>query len=173
MAIELYDKAEVIERGEMVYYFLKSGSKNDFICSGQTIVGPDFMPKFITRQVRSSCWRLVAYGTLQDHKSGRIGYTKYNCPTSYMYGQIKFGDRLNIALWFAKRKPKLYHNYSPTQQEKIDWIINNFKESAINLSSMSTKDVQQTFHEYCGKTYIIGPNKTEYNNHYYWQLNNL
>ncbi len=181
MAIEIYNKAKVIQKDNKVYYFLKYHSKNDCICGGQYIVDNEFNTKYAIRDSRAGSWSVKAIGTLQNHKDGVIGKTKWNAPTSWIYGEIRFGNKLNIALYWAKQKPVLYESFTEEQKRNIDSCINWVEvqggtQTVINLEDIKEKDEWKAEHEYCGTKYFIADYtdyKREYAGQLYWNLNNL
>jgi len=180
MAIEIYDKAEIIKKNNKFYYFVKFGSKNCFTCAFQMIVDDNFEDKFLRGQSRNSNWHLVAIGNAPAVKSDLIANTCWNCPTSYIYGRIKFGNKKNIALYFVKRKNKIldYALLSDMQQTNInhtiDYYVKELKgQYTIDLQNIKIKDAKADIADYCGDTYRMKNNFVEYNDKQYWDLDNL
>ena len=179
MSIEIYNKATVIHKDDKIYYFLKYHSKNDSICGGQVIVDDSFHDKYIRRNSRSGSWSVKAIGTRGTHDTNEILYTKWNCPTSYIYGQIMFGNKLNIALYWANKKPKDFYSYDKEQQkniqECIDWAVREeSKRWVIDLENIEEADKMKSIHTYCDDVQIkLSEHCTGYNFKTVWALDNL
>lgn len=181
MAIEIYDKAKIIKKDDVYYYFLKNGSKNSFTCPFQTIVDNNFNNKFIIRQTRDSNWHLIAIGRKNEVESDKIAETKWNAPTSWYYGEIRFGNKKNIALYFAKMKNKIidYYLLSEIQKEninkEIEYYINELKgKYTIDLGNIQEKDKMLPIQTYCGNNpVLLEDNFITYNGKKYWDLDNL
>lgn len=178
MSIEIYDKAEVIRKGEKYYFLLKSGSKNSYTCGRQYIIDGNFRPKFIRRDSRDSTWHVIAVGDKESYISRAIAKTYWNAPTSEVYGAIRFGNKKNIALWLAKRTARDYAvDFDEAQRAKIDEIIGySNAEYIIDL----TKPIPagkgfKMAHDYCGKQtlLIMGESAEKHGGIIYWSLDNL
>jgi len=173
MSIELYDKGEVIQQGENVFYLLKHGSKNSFTCPYQSIIDNNFKNKYLMRQARNSNWRVIAYGKLENHSREDLSKTKWNAPTSWIYGVIRFGDKINIAKSLSKRKPKLYESFDEVQREHLDEIIGYTYKNGIDLNNIKDGQRLKTEINYCEKIYQLKDNSIETKNAIYWDLDNL
>lgn len=181
MAIEIYDKAKIIKKDNRYYYFLKNGSSNSFTCPFQTIVDNNFNNKFIIRQARDSDWHLIAIGNYEDVNEDKIADTLWNAPTSYYYGQVRFGNKKNIALYFVKSKNKIidYDLLSNIQKYNIDKNILYYVEGlkgkyTIDLGNIQEKDKMLPIQTYCGNNPILlEDNFITYNGRKYWDLDNL
>jgi hypothetical protein len=169
MSIEIYDKAEVIKMNDCFYFLLKHGSKNSFTCAWQHVLDNNFRYKFLKRQARDSSWNLIAYG----FSKFEIGDTYWNAPTSTIYGEVRFGDRKNIALYLAKKKAKTRADYDDIQWQHIEEIINYGKGNAITLSEIPRGKLMQAAIPYCEKLYHLAEHKTVFAGRDYWQLDNL
>ena len=180
MAIEIYDSAKIVKKGDKYYYFLKSGSKNCFVNPYQYVINNDFNNKFIKRQTRESSWNLIAIANEKEVKENSIAKTEWNAPTCEYYGQVKFGNKKNIALFFVKNKNKItdYNLLNSIQKNNIDKIINyynedNNKKYVIFLDDIQEKDKTKEIVEYCEEYFNIKDNYIEYNNIKFWDLDNL
>ncbi len=180
MAIEIYDKAKIVKKGKKYYYFIKGGSKNDYTLSGQTITDDNFEDKFLLRSKRTSDFHLIAIGDSKAVKKDKIAETYWNCPTSSVYGRIRFGNKKNIALWFVKNKDKItdYDLLNREQKKNIDKLIDYFvnerkMEYTIDLNNIEEdKEVKQKI-SYCDKEYLFSNNYINYKNKKFWDLDNL
>ena len=181
MAIEIYDKASIVKKDNLFYYFLKNGSKNSFTCPFQTIIDNDFNNKFIRRQKRDSNWHLIAIGNANAVNEDKIADTIWNAPTSWYYGVIRFGNKKNIALHFVKLKNKIidYDLLSEIQKEninkKIDYYINELKgKYTIDLTKIRDENKMLSIHTYCDNNPILLDNNCiVFNGKKYWDLDNL
>lgn len=179
MAIEIYDKAKIIKKDNTYYYFLKNGSKNCFTCPFQTIVDNNFNNKFIRRQTRESNWHVIAISNYDDFKSNKIADTNWNAPTSWYYGQIRFGNKKNIALFFSKTKPINYDILSINQQYNIDNYINYYINElmlkyTIDLGKIDDKNKMKPIQTYCNdEPILLDNNYIIFNGKKYWDLDNL
>jgi hypothetical protein len=179
MAIEIYDKARIVKKDDVFFYFLKNGSKNCFICPFQSIIDNNFNNKFIRRQSRESNWHLIAIGDNEAVKQNKIADTHWNAPTSSYYGRIAFGNHKNIALFFAKSRVWNYDLLSETQKINIDheikYYVNEEKmEWTIDLRKpLEDKNRMKEKIEYCGKEFNLAENCLEYAGKKYWDLDNL
>ncbi len=176
MSIEIYSKAESIKKDGITYYFLKHHSKNDCICKHQSVIDGNFKTKFLMRDGRGGSWSIKAHAPSDIYQS-QIAFTKYNCPTSYMYGKIQFGNKKNIALYWRKHKVKDFKDFNEYQQLNIVSIIDRYNrpENAhyIDLSAIKAEDECKNVLEYCGKNYTMQDNSIEYKGQHYWDLDNL
>jgi hypothetical protein len=182
MAIEIYDNAKIVRKNDTFYYFLKCGSKNCFTCPFQSIQDNNFHNHFITRQSRVSDWSIIAIGNAEAVRDNAIADTWWNSPTSSIYGQVRFGNKKNIALYFVKNKNKIldYDWLDETQKVNIDNLINHYttgegKEYVIDLANIPEKKRFEDNISYCDKKfnlYEIG-NGITYENKSYWTLDNL
>jgi hypothetical protein len=183
MAIEIYDKASIVKKDDKVYWFVKYGSKNCFTCPYQTVTDDTWHNKFLRGQSRDSHWSLVAYGAQKELDNDKIASTWLNSPTSEVYGQIRFGNHLNIALWFVKNKDKIlkYEELDEEQQRNIDGLLSYYAENknnvswAIDLSGEIPAGKQyEPEIEYCGnKYYVLDGHSVSYDGRVYWSLDNL
>ena len=181
MAIEIYDKAVIVKKNNLYFYFLKSGSKNCFTCPFQSIEDNNFNNKFIRSQSRESNWHLIAIGDSEAIRQDKISETKWNAPTSDYYGQVRFGNKKNIALAFVKNKNRIW-NYdllNETQKANID---NNIKYYIIDQKMEWTIDLQKPLEDnkkmedrvrYCDNEFNLAENCLEYAGKKYWDLDNL
>lgn len=180
MSIEIYNKAKIVHKDGVFYYFLKHHSKNDCICAGQVITDDNFNDKFISRNSRAGSWSIKAHGTEQDKDSDKIAKTDWNCPTSRVYGQIRFGNKKNIALYYAKNKHNWIDFGTLTEMQKknvssiIDWYNKN-PEYQCNLSDIKPENYMRAVHTYCDDKQIKleEHNPIHYEGHYYWNHDNL
>lgn len=185
MAIEIYDKAKIVKKDGMYYYLLKHGSKNTFTSPYQTVIDDNLNNKFLRGESRSSDWRVIAYGTEKAHIARSIANTSWNAPTGAIYGEIRFGDKLNIALWYAKNIFKTVHYETLTDRQKanfddiLSWhetqkldYENNGRHSAwcINLDDV---DKEQKMKEVYEGGYVLRQHEIIYDDRPYWQLDNL
>jgi hypothetical protein len=180
MSIEIYDKAKIVKKDGRYHYFVKNGSKNSFTCGGQTIKDNNFRNKFIKHQTRDSDWHMIAHGDSEAFETDKIADTEWNCPTSNVYGQIRFGNKLNIALYFAKNKSKVldYDKLDDIQKSNISSLINyalrdDNKEWTIDLSDIPENKRHKEIVNYCGKEFRRFQNYTDYGEKIYWLLDNL
>lgn len=181
MAIEIYDKAVIVKKNEHIYYFLKYGSKNSFTCGGQYVTGNDFRSQYLTRLTRDSHWSIIAHGGIKEWQADIIANTDWNCPTSSVYGQIRFGNKKNIALYFVKNKDKVlnYDLLDGAQQQHIDQLIKycllpENKRYSIDLSAVPANKEFKEQHDYCGTIFSMGHDNSQYyNGKNYWNLDNL
>jgi len=125
MGIQIYDKADKIEKDGTVYYFVKDGSKNCFSFGSR--IGKDWFQEYPQREVRESDWKLVA--TKKVGSYGKIADTNLNCPTSYIYGRIMFGNKYNIALYLDKKKTIKFEDLQEQQQYNVSIIIDRYSTS--------------------------------------------
>ena len=185
MSIEIYDKAEIVKKGETYYYFLKNGSKNCFTCPNQTIVANDFNNKYLRGQSRESNWHIIAMGDSNTVKLNKIAETYFNSPTSVIYGRIQFGNKTNIALFYAKKKKILdYDLLNETQKKNIDekieynkklkWLYTiNLNEPIPQEKQFKAEKQQYNYGEEKPTIYKINDYNVLYNDKQYWNLNNL
>jgi len=183
MAIEIYDKASIIKKDNKVYWFVKYGSKNCFTCPYQTITDNTWHNKFLRGQSRDSHWSLVAYGTQKELENDKIANTWLNSPTSEVYGQIRFGDKKNMALWFVKNKDKSlnYKELDEEQQRNIDSLLTYYNEDQKNMAwavdlTGDIPEKKQYMPEitYCdNKYYVLDGYSTSYAGRVFWSLDNL
>lgn len=181
MAIEIYDKASIVKKDNLYYYFLKNGSKNSFTCPLQSIVDNNFNNKFIKRQKRDSYWHLIAVGDKNSVNEDKIADTEWNAPTSYYYGQVRFGNKKNIALYFAKSKNKIldYDLLSDIQKDNIDKILKYYidelkRKYTIDLLNIKDNNKMLPLHTYCSnEAILLDNNYIVYNGKKYWDLDNL
>ena len=102
-------------------------------------------------------------------------------PTSWYYGEIRFGNKKNIALYFAKMKNKIidYYLLSEIQKEninkEIEYYINELKgKYTIDLENIQKKDKMLPIQTYCGNNpVLLEDNFITYNGKKYWDLDNL
>lgn len=176
MSIEIYSKAETIKKDGVYYYFLKHHSKNDCICRHQSVIDGNFNTKFLMRDGRGGSWSIKAHAPSIEFCE-RIAFTEYNCPTSQVYGQIQFGNKKNIALFWRKHKVKNFEDFTERQQENIkmliDWYDRPENRYTCDLSHIPVDKEYKTALEYCGKTFAIYDNCIEYKGQSYWDLDNL
>lgn len=180
MGIEIYDKAAVIEKDGTIYYLVKQGSKNCSTCAWQTVTDNNFRDKYLRGEARESDWHLIAYGTPDEHERGTIGETWWNCPTSTVYGQIRFGNKLNIAYYLARQTPKPFEAFDAEQRRNIEAVIQYGLDNPrynIALSQIDALDESKRFSDevwYCGDPVRITPEtSTVFNGRQYWALDNL
>lgn len=178
MAIEIYDKAKVIKKGDTVYYLLKGGSKNCYTLPYQTRINNDLRNEYMRRESRESDWTCVCYGSIFDHSEQRVAHTCYNCPTSYVYGQIRFGNKKNIALFWAKTTPADYETLDDIQKYNFDKIVQQSKEYSFSLDNIPESKFFKHTHNYCGREFTINGGNVNnyakaYNGRIYWDLDNL
>jgi hypothetical protein len=178
MSIEIYNKAKIIKKDDKYYYFLKHHSKNDCICGGQVIVDDNFNNKYIARNSRAGSWSIKAIGNEETYKNNTIAKTEWNCPTSYVYGQIMFGNKKNIALYWVKCKVENYNDFTDEQKynigESIKYAENDGKKYVIDLTDIKENELMKKEHFYCDDTPIlIENNYIKYNGQIYWNLDNL
>ena len=178
MSIEIYSKAEVIKKADKYYYFLKYHSANDCICGGQVIVDGNFRNKYIKRNSRAGSWSIKAIGNAFTHRDAIISKTYWNAPTCAVYGQICFGNKKNIALYWAKKKAKNYDDYTDEQKYNIDeaikWAENKGADYVINLENIQDAKRFKAVHTYCGDTPItLENNSITHKGIIYWNLDNL
>lgn len=178
MSIEIYNKAKIVKKGDTFYYFLKHHSKNDCICGGQVIVDDNFNDKYIRRDSRAGSWSVQAHGGEAERVSDKIADTFLNCPTSYIYGQVRFGNKKNIALYYAKQKDNYidFENLSEMQKrnvsEKIEWYLKN--ERQCNLAEIPERMKTKEVHRYCDdKDIKLSEHSMTHNGRIYWNLDNL
>ena len=172
MSIEIYDKAEVIKHNNKYIFLLKHGSKNSYTCPYQYVLDNNFKSKYLRRQARDSSWRVIAIGKEQS----KIADTYWNAPTAMIYGQVRFGDKKNIALYLSKIKARTQSDYSEEQWTKIQQIIAyaiNSPKYHINLENIPEDKMMKRDIEYCGKMYHMNDNVISYGTKSYWQLDNL
>ena len=176
MSIEIYGKAETIKKDGVYYYFLKHHSKNDCVCRHQSVIDGNFNTKFLMRDGRGGSWSIKAHAPSEIYQS-QIAFTRYNCPTSYMYGQIQFGNKKNIALFWRKHKVKNFEDFSERQQSNIlsiiDWYNGKDNTYRLDLSAIPAEKEYKTIHEYCGNNITMQGNSIEYKGQSYWNLDNL
>jgi len=174
MAIEIYDDAKIIKKGNIYYYLLKYGSKNCFIYNGQEIIDNNFKNRFLRKNKRESDWWVVAVGSCEDVINNTIAKTYLNSPTSYMYGRIRFGNKKNIALYFVKNKNKVvdYDACDEEQKANIDYIIGRSK-NAIMLNQINEEDAMKDKISYCGEDFYLKDNKLTFQGVDFWDLYNL
>jgi hypothetical protein len=181
MAIDIYDKADIVKKDDKYYYFVKNGSKNCFTCPFQTIIDNDWNNRFIRSQSRESNWHLVAIGDENAVKNDKIAETEWNAPTSWYYGQIRFGNKKNIALYFVKRKNKItdYNLLNETQKANIDNEINVYVNEykmkyTIDLNNINPDKKAKTEITYCSnEPVLLNNNKLQYAGIDFWDLDNL
>lgn len=178
MSIEIYNKARVIKKDDKYYYFLKYHSKNDCICGGQYTVDDNFNNKYLQRDSFSGSWSVKAIGGKKEYNDQAIHKTFWNCPTSYVYGEIRFGNKKNIALYWAKKKVENYYDFTDEQKENIDnsinWAIGKGKKYIIDLTDIAEKDKFKAVHKYCDdKPITLAMGSKTYKNKIYWDLDNL
>lgn len=180
MAIEIYDKAAVIQKGDTIFYLLKHGSKNSYMCAGQSRIEGDFRRKWFRRDVRDSDWRVIAVGTPEQHRLGLIGDTYWNATTGMVYGDIRFAK--NIALYLARQTPKPLDSFDPDQQSNIAGIIAVdgawFASSVIDLGAIPAEKKLKLEDTYgCwGEGDVprkLSEHSVEHGGRLYWNLNNL
>ena len=113
-------------------------------------------------------------------KKNDIAKTCYNAPTSYMYGQIRFGNKKNVALCFVKNKNKTldYNLLDEIQKENIDnelkYYVDELKmKYTIDLNNILEKDEIEREHNYCGTVTKIDDHYIIYNDIKFWDLDNL
>jgi hypothetical protein len=180
MAIDIYDSAKIVKKGNVYYYFVKNGSKNCFTCPFQYVVDNNFRDKFIRGSSRESNWRLIAYGSQKEVIDDKIADTSWNCPTSYYYGEIRFGNKKNISLFFVKNKSKILdYNLLDSEQQKnidneIEYYLTELKgEYTIDLEYIEEKNRMKEIIYYCGEEYNLLNNYIDYKDKRYWDLDNL
>lgn len=176
MSIEIYNKAKVIKKDDKYFYFLKYHSKNDCVCGGQVIVDDNFNDKYIRRNSRSGSWSVKAHGGQAEYEADKISETDWNCPTCYVYGQIRFGNKKNIALYWTKTKPIDYYSLTEMQQKNVlESIVWYFKSDyQCNLSNIPEKNRFKAVHTYCSdKPITLSEGSLTYKGHIYWNLDNL
>lgn len=181
MAINIYDKASIVKKNNTYYYFLKTGSKNCFDSPYQTIVDNNFHNKFISRQSRESDWNIIAMGDENAVKNDAIATTKWNAPTSWYYGQVRFGNKKNIALYFVKIKNKIidYNLLTEIQKRNIDnnieYYINELKmKFTIDLNNIPIESKVKNEIKYCSDIpFLLQDYKLQYNGLDYWNCDNL
>lgn len=174
MSIEIYSKAETIKKDGITYYFLKHHSKNDCVCRHQSVIDGNFNTKFLMRDGRGGSWSIKAHAPSDEYQT-QIAFTCYNAPTSYMYGQIQFGNKKNIALFWRKHKIKSFEGFNEVQQTNISKIIDWYNKSGYkcDLSAIPADKEYKTIQEYCGKNYTMKDYSIEYKGQHYWNLDNL
>ena len=174
MAIEIYDNAKIVKKGNTYYYLLKHGSKNCFNYGGQTVIDNNFKNKLIRGLARESVWRVVAVGSCDDVINNKIAETELNCPTSYVYGRIRFGNKKNIALYFVKNKNKIidYDTCDEEQRANIDSIILRCN-NAIRLGQIKDAEAMKEKINYCNKEFLLKDNKVSFEGIDFWDLDNL
>lgn len=180
MSIDIYDKADLIKKDNTYYYFVKSGSKNCFTCPFQGILGNDWNYKMARRQTRESNWKLIATGGSEEVVNDKIAETHWNAPTSCYYGQVRFGNKKNIALYFVKNKGKAkdYSLLTEYQKENIDEMLDEYLNKLAGKYTIDLKDIKdnektKTEEIYCGEVFKLSDNSISYNGKDYWNLNNL
>jgi hypothetical protein len=178
MAIEIYDKAKVIKKDGTFYFFVKWGSKNCFTCPGQTVYDDNFHRKFLSREVRDSDWYCVAKGKEQ----ATILKSSWNCPTSSVYGVIRFGNGKNIASYLAKTAAVPYETLDSVQQGAVDGFISTLEDHIakaewlggnIDLDAMKPEQEMKIVHGYCGTDFKIVDHLKNVLGYPAWDLNNL
>lgn len=172
MSIQIYDRATVVKKAGRYYYFVKHGSKNTFSV-GQRLDN-HFRPQYMQRESRDSRWYLVA----MSEGIGRMADTKWNAPTSWIYGRIMFGNKKNIALHLDKVGPLIYEELDEAQRVGIDSILatyerENYAEQVIDLAEIKEEQSRQSEHDYCGKKISLDDYKIEFGGRFYWNLDNL
>lgn len=172
MSIEIYDRAKVVKKEGVFYYLVKHGSKNTFTVGSR--VDDNFRRQYPSREVRHSEWRLIA----KSEGVGRMGDTKWNAPTSWIYGRIMFGNKRNIALALDKMKPFDYESFDEWQKANFDSILElyakeNYAQYVIDLADIKEEQMRKATLEYCGKTYDLNDYKVEFGGRFYWDLDNL
>lgn len=169
MSISIYDKAKVIEKDNVKTYILKCGSKNCFSNPYQYTIDNNLHDKYMRGTTRESDWSIVAKG------NGRMADTRLNCPTSGVYGKIRFGNKMNIALFFDKVKPTKYEDLDDEQKKNFDSLQGMYiGYEWIDLDNIDEKHAFSPVSNYCGNETIMTPdNSKEYNGRRYWHLDNL
>lgn len=177
MAINIYSKAKIVKKDDIYYFMVKSGAKNCWFAPYQTIIDDDLRDKR-TGGGRAIEWEIVAHGDKQNAEN--IALTRWNAPTSNIYGRIDFGDGLNIALWFFKNIKKAidYISLDDMQAFNFDSLLNRYKERElsnwkIDLANISDEQAFSSKEKYCGKEFYIDGNGKVYGGFLFWQLNNL
>jgi hypothetical protein len=179
MSIEIYDNAKIVKKDNKYYYFLKYGSKNCFTIGGQTIIDNNFDNKFIKRNTRDSFWHIIAIGEKDNILNDNIVNTYYNSPKFYMYGDIRFGNKNNIALYFVRNKNKIidYDLLNDIQKANIDNIINYYtneaKDYVIDLNNIKENEKTKDIYNYCGKDYFLKDFLDTYCGFIFWNCNVL
>jgi len=180
MSIDIYDKADIIKKEDVYYFFVKSGSKNCTNCPFQTIVDDNWNYKFVKRETRESDWKLIATGGKDEIITDAIANTEWNAPTSWYYGQVRFGNKKNIALYFAKSKNKIkdYYSLTESQQKNIDNKINYYMNEqqgkyTIDLKNIKENEKMKTEIIYCGNNFSMHNDYITFNGKNYWNLDNL
>ena len=179
MSINIYDKATIVKKDNIYYYFLKNGSKNSFTCPYQTIPDDNFNNKFIKKQSRDSDWHIIAFGDKNNIINDDIAKTCYNSPKFYMYGNIRFDNKNNVALYFVKNKDKIldYDLLNETQKANIDNNIKYYSDEAknyvIDLNNIQEEDKMKNEHNYCDKNYNLSDYQLLYNNIAFWNCDHL
>lgn len=180
MSIEIYNKAKIIHKDGIYYYFLKHHSKNDCICGGQFIVDDNFNNKYIRRNYTGGDWKIKAHGTEKEREEDTIAKTYWNCPQSAIYGLFKPSKIQNIALYWAKLNKNKWQDikeFTEHQQKNINEIINWYNRED-NKYKCDLKDIPEKYkhkeiEEYCGNHFHRFKNYIEYYGNIYWNLNNL
>ena len=172
MSIEIYDKAEVVQKDDTFYYLIKYGSKNCFTCRYQLVIDNKFNNKFLKRETRDSFWTVIATGGIEEYKNKAIANTIWNCPTSEAYGKVKFGNKNNMALYFAKSRPFCYELLDPTKRCNISKILSQ-SGKVIDLKNIDTNKSVKSKVNYCDKEFLLDDNFVLYDGKKYWNLDNL
>ena len=179
MAIEIYDSAKIVRKGDKFYYFLKYGSKNCFSNGGQYLEDNNFREQYARGSRRDSNWTVVAHGSTAEYLNSNIALTYLNSPTAVVYGQIRFGNKKNIALYYVKNNPILdYYILDEEQQRNIDKhiqyaLLETNKKYTIDLSNIEERKAYKPTIEYCGANFSVVNAGKYYKDVLYWDLDNL
>lgn len=174
MAIEIYDKGKVIRKDGKLYFLIKHGSKNSFTLPNQRVVGDNLFNKFLRKETRDSDWEIIATGTSQEG----ILDSLYNCPTSSVYGKIRFGNKKNMACYLAKVKVDEYSELLDEQRINFNRLFPMFSDSkgderGIDLDNLKDNQKMKEKVEYCGKTFELKDNFKIMFGRKCWNLDNL
>jgi len=180
MAIEIYDEAKIIKKESVYYYLIRYGSKNCYALPDQRRIGKNLKKEWVERQSRESVWSLIATGSEEAYKQDKIAETRWNAPTSKVYGKIHFGNRKNIAYYLTRKEPNAYEDLSQEQKINFDAIVSRYSDEekqkyVIDLDDIDDSDRMQEEITCGGKEYKaeLGETAKEYKGKLFWDINNL
>jgi hypothetical protein len=178
MAIEIYDRAKKIHKDGIVYYMVKWGSKNCFNCGGQNLVDNDLHSKWTQKETRESDWHVIGKRKLTS--PAKMADTLWNATTGDYYGEVRFGNKRNIALYLDKTPLVDYNDLDMEQQANFDSTLRysegvdqKYSNSLIDLDNIPEDKKVRKLSEYAGKHWTLGLHSKDWQGKRYWDLDNL
>jgi len=129
--------------------------------------------------VRESDWSVIA----KTKRNIPLAVSVWNCPKSYIYGNIQFGNGYNIALYLDRKEATPYEELDLEQQENFDYLLSlaenvddQYLDSLLDLDqypNLPEKKLYKTEHTYCGRDMYVNNSHVTYQGRIYWKETSL